>query len=457
MGRENPFVCGGAIKFPQLYYEQPAPTHEAIDLLRKGACVSVVGPPRIGKSSLLNYLNRRLEHGGGDGEASGGPRYCCVLIDCSSLANETPERCVYSIHSDLALHADDLGCGEVARPSSGSSDYLWDLRLALRGLRSRGFRTVFLFDDFESLGENAALDKVFFDRLSAVNAKEDALYVTASSQNLPEITYARAESKTSRFFRLFTGVTLGLLTDTSATHLLTEFAQHGGVAFPDALTSTLAELAGPHPLLLQIAGYHAFEQLGAAATADADPTTSALDSVRQRFFEHAKGVWMDLWKHAVPEEDARYYLALLAVKQGASAEIVGRLTRACVVREASGRLVPVSAGFRRFVAQQHVPPLIQAWPIVLDPREQQVLLWDQEIKLGPSAFRLLECLVEHPDHLVTYEQITNQVRREDVVRNASDRDWLKPVVGELREKLATERDRVQVKDGVGYRFVPATD
>lgn len=458
MGKGNPFVRGGAIRHPALFFERSTVTRSAVDLLRNRQCVSVVGPPRIGKSSLLRYLERRLEHGAEHSEEAGAERYCCVFVDCKALGSEEPDQCAQTIHSELALHLDELGLADVLPQKPASPGHFLNLQMALRSVRRQGLRVVLLFDNFDTLGENPLLDKGFFDWLSSVNAKEYVLYVTASSRPLGEITYSKAESKTSEFFRLFTPIPLSLLPEVEAARLLTELARHGGVEFPGELVSRLVELAGPHPLLLQIAGYHAFEHLAEAKDAAPDLVASCMDAVHVLFLDEAEGVWMDLWKHAIPENETRYYLALLALKQKANDQVVSRLRRACVVREQNGRLVSLSGAFRRFVAQQEISPLIQAWPVVLDPQERIALLRDQVLTLTVLEFRLLECLAGRADHVVTYRDIIDYVWSHYAVRDYTNREPLKTLKGDLAKKLKDKDDHelVKAEPDVGYRFTSET-
>ena len=55
---ENPFYHRGAIRRAQDFHNREAEISQILGLLRNGQSVSLIGPRRIGKSSLLIHLSR---------------------------------------------------------------------------------------------------------------------------------------------------------------------------------------------------------------------------------------------------------------------------------------------------------------------------------------------------------------------------------------------------------------
>ena len=80
---ENPFFHRGPIRDRRYFFGRTAETRRALQMLRKGQCVSIVGPRRIGKTSLLFHLRdpevqRRYKL---------GTEYLFVYIDCQGLGD----------------------------------------------------------------------------------------------------------------------------------------------------------------------------------------------------------------------------------------------------------------------------------------------------------------------------------------------------------------------------------
>ena len=58
MSMDNPFYHRGAIRRLRDFYNREAEISQILGLLRNGQSVSLIGPRRIGKSSLLIHLTR---------------------------------------------------------------------------------------------------------------------------------------------------------------------------------------------------------------------------------------------------------------------------------------------------------------------------------------------------------------------------------------------------------------
>ncbi|HMT21362.1 MAG TPA: hypothetical protein PKE20_08995, partial [Promineifilum sp.] len=57
MGVDNPFFHRGAIRHAEDFIGREAELNQMLGLLRNGQSVSLIGPRRIGKSSLLLHLS----------------------------------------------------------------------------------------------------------------------------------------------------------------------------------------------------------------------------------------------------------------------------------------------------------------------------------------------------------------------------------------------------------------
>ena len=55
---ENPFFYPGAIRDPVYFYNRQKETKQILERLGKGQSISVIGPRKIGKTSLLFHISR---------------------------------------------------------------------------------------------------------------------------------------------------------------------------------------------------------------------------------------------------------------------------------------------------------------------------------------------------------------------------------------------------------------
>ena len=75
---KNPYVHRRAIKDSDYFFGRAQETRELLDLTAEGQSVSIVGPRRIGKTSLLFHLRRSVPAVEADTET----KHIFVFLDC---------------------------------------------------------------------------------------------------------------------------------------------------------------------------------------------------------------------------------------------------------------------------------------------------------------------------------------------------------------------------------------
>ena len=75
---------------------------------------------------------------------------------------------------------------------------------------------------------------------------------------------------------------------------------------------------------------------------------------------------------------------------------------------------------------------------------------DDEISLTPLEFRLLGAFVNHPDHVLSADQLLQHAWESGV----GTRDQVKVYVGYLRRKLGAVGGQIETVRGFGYRYRP---
>jgi hypothetical protein len=445
MAAPNPFFHRGPVRDRAYFLGREGETAQMLSLLGNAQSVSLVGQRRIGKSSLLFHLadpDVFTRHN------LNSPKFLFVYIDCGSLSN-LDQPGLYQVV--LEEFADSLG--EREAPLAGLEEVTRlqpmsyrTFERALRGLTRQGWQPVLILDEFERLSSNRQLDPDFFSGLRALAAKYGLAYVTASKQPLLELTYADASTLSSPFFNIFASIRLGLFSADEARVLLTTLAARGGLDFSPPLVDFLLDLAGSHPLFLQIAGFHAFELHQTSGTALTGADYAELSKRFQTSVEEHFGYY---WRNLSATE--RQVLAALFAFQGSQPALLRRLEQACLIVRRGQSYDYLSSAFRAFVQSQAIPGLLQAGPITIDEGQHQALLHGQLLNLTPTQYTLLTGLVERAGQVVTNEVLEQTVWGEEYIE---DPERLKSVIKGLRQALGAEAARLENVRGVGYKLLP---
>jgi DNA-binding response OmpR family regulator len=88
----------------------------------------------------------------------------------------------------------------------------------------------------------------------------------------------------------------------------------------------------------------------------------------------------------------------------------------------------------------------------IDWRSRQVYVRGERVKLSPTEFRLLSCLIENRGWVVTHEELLRKAWGPNYI---GDRSFVKLYIRYLRRKIETEPDRpeyILTERGIGYRF-----
>src|SRR5210317_579573 len=88
MSVDNPFFHRGAIRRASYFHGRRSEVEQILGLLRNGQSVSLIGPRRIGKSSILLHICRPAVR-----EPFGlqPPNALFVMLDCQELGGSPPE------------------------------------------------------------------------------------------------------------------------------------------------------------------------------------------------------------------------------------------------------------------------------------------------------------------------------------------------------------------------------
>lgn len=432
---DNPFYHRGAIRQAAEFHGRAAAIAEVLGLLRNGQSVSIIGPRRIGKSSLLLHLCRPAVHAPFD---LAPPRALFVPVDCQELGGSPPEEVYDALHMALlgAAAAAELPVEETKRPGTYRA-----LDWAIGQVTQAGARVVVLLDEFELLAANEQLGPYFFARLRGLTTKYGLAYITASQRPLYAIT-ADEKVLSSPFFNIFVTISLGLFAQEEADSLLAARLQGSPIAFSPALTGHLLDLVGTHPFFLHIAGYHAFQALQQGRAPEQPAELAELDAaVEIEAASHLSYLWNNL------TFDEQYALAAT----DGPLEVMRQLEQLCLLHRVNGSYDYTSRMLRRYVRRQHVPGVIQAGLFVIDPQRHEVKVAGRPMALTNSQFALLTRLGEHYGQVVTGDLLESAVWGEALL---DDPDRLKTLIKRLRRAIEPYGNWIVSERGVGYALRP---
>lgn len=432
MQRTNPFFHRGPIHDARFFRDRSEEVAQARQLLSLGQSIAIVGPRRIGKSSLLLHLARLAGRDGRD---------CYVYFDCEAWADASPE----ALHA-LLVEALTGAQGQAAPWPATSAPLLpyRAFRSAVRAAITPGQRLIFLLDEFESLSANPHLDAGFFSGLRALATAGEVAFVTASARSLGWLTFAEPSALSSPFFNIFTQIRLKPFSDDAASALVRELAAEAGAPMADNTVDFVLKLAGPHPFFVQMAAYYAFAQLDAPS---GELAPAAQREVRAEFVAQAEPHWRYAWLELAPAE--RKALVLTGDLAQAEPGLARHLRELALVVDTAGGPALLSPEVRTFFARQPVDGLWQLPPLAIDRAARRVWLDGNELDVNGQEYELLLLLAARPGSVYTAGEIDAALWPHDAGSTGSV-DRLKSVVKGLRRRLGAHDYLVQNERGVGY-------
>ncbi|MCA9960909.1 MAG: winged helix-turn-helix domain-containing protein [Chloroflexota bacterium] len=435
MSIDNPFFHRGAIRRPEDFYNRESEIAQILGLLHNGQSVSLIGPRRIGKSSLLIHLTRAEVR---EQMQLHPPHALFVLVDCQELGGAPPEEVYEALLTSLLDAAEDasIAVNDVKQPGTYRA-----LDRVLNQVTRAGTAVVVLLDEFELLAANEHLTPYFFARLRGLTTKYGLAYLTASQRPLFAIT-AEEEILSSPFFNIFVTLPLGMFAIEEGRKLLNARLATTDVTFPDKLVEHLLHFVGPHPFFLHIAGYHAYQ----AIKQDTPLTTrEEMERLDDPIEVEASSHLGYLWQNLTPEEQYA-----LAIADG-PIDSLRQLEQQCLLVQNEGKYQYTSEILRRFVRRQKVEGLIQANPFVIDQQRHQVWANGQELSLTTSQFSILVKLCEQAGQVVHGDDLEMAVWGDALV---DDPDRLKTLIKRLRRAIDPYGNWIISERGVGYALRP---
>jgi tRNA A-37 threonylcarbamoyl transferase component Bud32 len=252
---KNPYIFRGPVHDPAMFIGRKHELNEIAAFLRGNQSVSIVGPRKIGKTSLLFHLMRPSSWP----ELGIGEDILFAYLDCEVLGESDHGEILAAFSGEIAAALDEREFPpEPALEKAVDSPSRLSFEAAIRKLNQRGLRVVLVLDEFERLSTNENLNVNFFNALRSAAGRYQLAFVTASARPLIQLTYSdrSQEILSSPFFNIFAALFLGLMPEDEARQLI-QLPSAG--AFSADIEDFIYDLVGGHPLGLQIACFHALD------------------------------------------------------------------------------------------------------------------------------------------------------------------------------------------------------
>ncbi len=255
----NPYIYRGPLHDSESFTGRTGNLNEIAAFLRGNQSISIVGPRKVGKTSLLYHLMRRETRAA----LNLADQYLFVYLDCEVLGEGSHEEIYgnFAAEMEATLEINQLEVDPFIQKAVEAPGRIAFER-AVRRLNQQGLRVVLILDEFERLSTNPSLNVNFFNALRSAAGRYELAFITASARPLIQLTYSgkSQEILSSPFFNIFALMSLGLFSQTEANEAIRRPAIRTGKPLSEAAAAHIYEQVGGHPLGIQVAGFHAFDQ-----------------------------------------------------------------------------------------------------------------------------------------------------------------------------------------------------
>jgi len=310
----NPFICGGPVP-PSHFIGREREVQIVFDQITSHALgsVAICGDRRIGKTSLLQYVSHPEILQEWDLSQD---KYLFLFLDSQSISEFTPSRFWQRLLTLLLREKKgnlppEMIESILAREEIGHADF----EIVLDEIGRRDQVLILLLDEFEWVirtdEDNEPMTRDFLSALRALmNRTPKALaLVIATCRDLHELCRP-IKFIGSPFHNEFTFRRLRPFTRTEIDQLLDNALDGTGIEFTPEERDYICSLAGPHPLLVQLAGSTLLE-----FRMQGLETAPNAELIRTEFEELVRYHLSQIWENCSREE--QMLLTVLALKRWA--------------------------------------------------------------------------------------------------------------------------------------------
>jgi hypothetical protein len=271
---------------------------------------SVVGERRIGKTSLLYYLEDPSEMGK---RGFNPDEYIFVYFTFERTRNITPTQFWKHILEEFSEQIrDEEIVTEIETIQQREEISPFDIERLFRRITRKKLKTVFLFDEFESVTQTTNLDVDFFSGLrylASTPTRFSLVLVTSSRRKLSEISHSDVAG--SPFFNIFATVPLKPFNESDARQLIRRALAEDVLSFDEKELEFLIELTGCHPFFFQMGCSYLYDAYTIENLTGSEKRATRLKTIKEKCVEQAESHFEYYWEKSPDPE--RILLTTIAI------------------------------------------------------------------------------------------------------------------------------------------------
>ncbi|HEU5375713.1 MAG TPA: ATP-binding protein [Ktedonobacteraceae bacterium] len=281
---ENPFDHPTTIRNPEYFVGREDELKRIIGLMKRRQNVSLVGPKRIGKTSLLNNLRQKTHP---RERQSGESEFLFFYLDLQRSSMKTQVDLLDDVLSALREQSQEHPAEEMEKDD--------EIRALLEEFQQRNLHPILMIDTFDEIVRYKQLDPSVFDFLRSQGLSGKMSYVIASVEEMGEIFRKLwpTNGMISPFYNIFGTVRLSSFSRAEAHWLLAHFSQREGLPFSEQEINWVLERAGQHPFLVQQVAALLF-QAKQRHDMDEDCFSRVQKEAQQNLLSHFEDFWSEI-------------------------------------------------------------------------------------------------------------------------------------------------------------------
>jgi hypothetical protein len=291
----NPFFYGNPVSPDQFINRRRELRRIVGRIVNQGQSTAVVGEPRSGKTSLLDYLaapEARKLYSGCE------KRLVFSYLDAQTLGGKFSqaqfwEHVLRPLHERAVAPDPDSPLAQAYQMSRENDFGCFVLERLLAQMELTVWRLVLILDEFDVLLHHPILNCAeFFGGLRSLASRSRGALALVIASRRPLTSLNEATQQFSRtgspYFNFLDEITLGPWPDKDVAELL----RRAGDRFTTDDRRFIAEVAGGHPYLLQVAAYELWE---AYEEGERDPNRRR-QQAGQKLYNEAALTLGDIWR-----------------------------------------------------------------------------------------------------------------------------------------------------------------
>jgi hypothetical protein len=354
---ENPFNFSKPVR-AEGFFSRKEEIETAFGFIKKLQSFSIVGERRIGKTSFMGHILSEdifRDHG------MDPKKHIIIYLNMSDLVKITKETLIGTIVERI---------GKETKTEIESADIFEKFDVSLRKLALNGKNLIIALDEFETI--ESILDDHFSHWLRAIFQRPYYMLITASQKTVGGI---EPSSMGSPLFNIFGNLFLGLFTREETENMVREMFKRGNEELDEAAISFLADLSGGNPYLIQLLGFHYYEERRTNKEVDGD-------KFEDKMLDHLEDQFRGYWRHLSDEEKN----FLLKIEDQSDDRVGYVLERKGYLVKKEGKLRIFSPLFKRFVETENSSNDLQLEAKVEKRRKQEIAGIPKWIRIILSLF-----------------------------------------------------------------------